>query len=69
MATFITTAVVTFIMFAVAVLIINYCKARATNGKHGLTGMCHRSGSASCCSGIQNIGTKSSGAALKEKKS
>jgi len=58
MTTFITTAIVTFIIFTIAVLTINYCKARATSGKHELTGMCHRSGGASCCSGIKNISSK-----------
>ncbi len=57
MTTFITTAVVAFIIFAVAVITINYCKARANNSKHELTGMCHRSGGVSCCSGIKHIKT------------
>lgn len=57
MATFLTTAVVTFVLFVIAVLTINYCKSRASSGKHELTGMCHRSGGVSCCSGIKNIST------------
>ena len=56
MTTFISTAIVTFVIFAVAALTINYCKKRAaSSGKHELTGMCHRSGGVSCCSGIKNI--------------
>ena len=55
MTTFITTAIVAFIIFAIAAFTINYCKSRATSGKHELTGMCHRSGGVSCCSGIKNI--------------
>jgi len=58
MTTFITTAIVTFVIFTIAVLTINYCKKRAASNKHGLTGMCHRSGGASCCSGIKNISTQ-----------
>lgn len=57
MATFITTAVVAFVIFAIAVVTINFCKKRANNSKHELTGMCHRSGGVSCCSGIQVINT------------
>lgn len=58
MTTFITTAIVTFLIFTVAVITINYCKKRAENNKHELTGMCHCSGGASCCSGIKDISTK-----------
>lgn len=58
MTTFLTTAIITFVIFAIAAFTINYCKARAISGKHELTGMCHRSGGVSCCSGIKNISTK-----------
>ncbi len=58
MTTFLTTAFVAFIIFIVSVLIINYCKTRANKSKHELTGMCHRSGGVSCCSGIKNVCTK-----------
>lgn len=55
MAAFLTTSIITFLLFAGAVLIINFCKARAaTNSKHELTGMCHRSGGA-CCSSIATL--------------
>jgi hypothetical protein len=56
MSTLIATLIATFLIFAVAVFIINYCKKRAENNRHGLTGMCHCSGGASCCSGSKNIG-------------
>lgn len=61
MIVFLTTSIVTFLLFAAAVLIINYCKARAaTNSKHELTGMCHRSGDVSCCSSIASLHNKTS---------
>ncbi len=60
MAAFLTTSIITFLLFALAVLIINFCKARAaTNTKHELTGMCHRSGGA-CCSSIANLNNTTS---------
>lgn len=52
MTTFLTTIIITFILFAGAVFVINFCKARSTSGKHELTGMCHKSGGASCCGAI-----------------
>lgn len=55
MATFIATALLGFLVFGVAVLIINYSKKRSVNSKHELTGMCHCSGGVSCCSTIKNI--------------
>ena len=52
MTTFFTTTIIAFLLFAGAVFVINFCKARSTSGKHELTGMCHKSGGASCCSAI-----------------
>lgn len=49
MTTLLATLTLSFLIFATAVLVINFCKSRPKNGKHQLTGMCHRSGSASCC--------------------
>ena len=49
MTTLLTTLTLSFLIFAAAVLVINFCKSRPKNGKHQLTGMCHSSGSASCC--------------------
>lgn len=70
MTAFLTTSIITFMLFAVAVFIINFCKARAaTNSKHELTGMCHRSGDVSCCSSIARFsGTKSCEQASTNKK-
>lgn len=56
MTAFLTTSIITFVLFGAAVLIINFCKARAAiNTKHELTGMCHRSGGVSCCSSMANL--------------
>ncbi|MFN2353019.1 MAG: hypothetical protein ABR512_00655 [Desulfopila sp.] len=52
MTTLLTTIIITFLLFAGAVFVINFCKARSTGGKHELTGMCHKSGGVSCCSAI-----------------
>ncbi|HKJ65250.1 MAG TPA: hypothetical protein VJ969_07600 [Desulfopila sp.] len=49
MTAFITTLFLTFLFFGGAALCINYCKSRPRNGKHQLTGMCHKNGGASCC--------------------
>ncbi len=51
MTLFLITLLLTFVLFGGAVFCINYCKSRKPrNGKHQLTGMCHRSGDVSCCS-------------------
>lgn len=60
MTTFLPTTIIAFLLFAGAVFVINFCKARSTGGKHELTGMCHKSGGASCCSAIAN-GKKADG--------
>lgn len=49
MTTLLATLMLSFLIFATAVLVINFCKSRPKNGKHQLTGMCHCSGSASSC--------------------
>ena len=49
MTTLLATLTLSFLIFATAVLVINFCKSRPKNGKHQLTGMCHCSGSASSC--------------------
>lgn len=63
MTTFFTTIIITFLLFAGAVFVINFCKTRSTSGKHELTGMCHKSGGVSCCSAI----ARSANGAGKEK--
>jgi len=50
MGSFILTLFITFVVLAGAGILINYCKTRPRNGKHQLTGMCHRSGGATCSS-------------------
>ncbi len=49
MTAFITTLLLTFLLIGGAALCINFCKSRPRNGKHQLTGMCHKNGGASCC--------------------
>ena len=52
MEIFLTTVLLTFVIFAGAVLYINYCKTKPANEKHQLTGMCHKSGGV-CCGQIE----------------
>lgn len=47
--TLVATLLLTFVFLAGAVFCINFCKTRALNDKHQLTGMCHKSGGVSCC--------------------
>ncbi|MEE4240739.1 MAG: hypothetical protein V2I36_04695 [Desulfopila sp.] len=50
MTLFLITSVPAFLLFAGAVICINYSKSRKIrNSRHQLTGMCHRSGAVSCC--------------------
>lgn len=39
---------ITFTVVVSAALVVNFCKGRARNTKHGLTGMCHKSGGTMC---------------------
>jgi hypothetical protein len=52
MTTFILSLSLTFALILGTTVLISYCKRRQARTKHGLTGMCHKSGGAmgSCCS-------------------
>ncbi len=54
MKLFLLTLVITFCTLLGVTLFFSYCKRRAQNSKHGLTGMCHRSGDTACCSSSRN---------------
>jgi len=52
MTTFILSLLLTFSCILATATLISYCKRRQARTKHGLTGMCHKSGGemGSCCS-------------------
>lgn len=49
MTTFLFTLLLSFVVVVAVMFLVSYCKGRRS-GKHGLTGMCHKSGGAACCS-------------------
>lgn len=57
---FIVTLLFTFCGFVVTALLISYCKRRQNRTRHGLTGMCHKSGGTMCgsCSSQLHPGEK-----------
>ncbi len=46
---------ITFCTLVGVALFINFCRRRLQKTSHGLTGMCHKDGSAMCCSCSQAI--------------
>jgi hypothetical protein len=61
MARFVTTLLIAFVVIAAMTLLINFCRRRLRNTKHGLTGMCHRNGGPACPTcGDQNSKNSSS---------
>ena len=40
----------TFVTIIGCALLVNYSKKRLQRSRHGLTGMCHKTGGAMCCS-------------------
>lgn len=57
MKTFLITLFFTFVAFVLTATIVNFCRKKLQKSKHGLTGMCHRSGGAAC-SGCVNTEAK-----------
>ncbi len=55
MTTFILTLVISFGLLLVAIYTLSYCKRRQNATKHGLTGMCHKTGGAMCSSCNEKI--------------
>ncbi len=50
MMTFLTYLATTFALLLFVAVLISFCKRRQSRTRHGLTGMCHRSGGAMCSS-------------------
>lgn len=50
MMTFVLLFTITFLVISMAALLINHCKQQANKTRHGLTGMCHKSGGVMCSS-------------------
>ena len=50
MKTFFILMLFAFPLLLIMAFMINYCKRRLRNTRHGLTGMCHKDGGAMCCS-------------------
>jgi hypothetical protein len=50
MMTFFLTLIISFGLLLVAIFTLSYCKRRQSATKHGLTGMCHKTGGAMCSS-------------------
>ena len=48
MMTFLTYLATTFALLLFVAVLISYCKRRQAGTRHGLTGMCHRTGGAMC---------------------
>lgn len=56
MKLFLITVLISFVTILGVAILITFCKKRPRNGKHQLTGMCHRSGGKVCCSGSELAG-------------
>jgi len=55
---FIISMIITFIIFTFFAILINFCKKRVRETKHGLTGMCHKDGGAICSTCIPKKNTR-----------
>lgn len=50
MKMFLATLIISIIVITLFGLLINFCRKRLANTKHGLSGMCHRHGGEICSS-------------------
>ncbi len=55
MKLFLLTLAITFFTLLGIALLLSYCRRKAQNSKHSLTGMYHRNGGTACCSSGANI--------------
>jgi len=47
---FLKMAALAFVALALAALVVNFCRRRLRKSRHGLSGLCHKSGGGVCAS-------------------